>query len=360
MTRYKPSALEWLTVVIMFPIILLTTGYQMFGIKYFTDPKVFSITTGTIFSVALVMWYVQRNMIVIISKDYAQLGQMWMRLWVLLLLDILMIICTMVFIFDGFDTLSILGYQLNREKFWLCTVVGIIVTLTGTTLCETEYTFKKWKESLAARELAELQYLQQEFENLIGQINPHFLFNNLNALSSLIGTDPKKAEYFLDELSKVYRYLMRNNEEGISSLSSELRFIYSYVELLKIRYNESVYLFDNTGKSYENYLLPSLSLQLLVENAVKHNIAKKDRPLNITISVDEAQRLVVENNLQRKSAIATSNKVGLQNISIKYKMLNQPGIIVDQDEHFFRVKLALLKNVSFDGETAISDNLFAS
>jgi len=357
MTIYKPTALEWLTLMFMFPIILFTTGYQLFGSRFFTEIKVFAYASSLILLISLLMWYICFNIIFIISGLYPFVRHMWVRLLLLIVLDILIVTGNMALVFYGFDRFHVLGYQLNHESFIFSTAIGFVVTVIGITLCETEYTFKKWKESLAVKELAELQYLQQEFENLIRQINPHFLFNNLNALSSLIGTDPLKAEYFLDELSKVYRYLMRNNEEGISSLSSEMRFIYSYMELLKIRYNESVFLIDKTTRDFDDYLLPSLSLQLLVENAVKHNIVRKNQPLYIKISIDEQRRLVVENNLQKKSAAATSNQVGLSNIAVKYKMLNQPGVIVDQDHEFFRVKLPLFRTVSSDGRFPIIPDL---
>ena len=119
---------------------------------------------------------------------------------------------------------------------------------------------------MAEKELLQQLTLQNEFESLKSQVNPHFLFNCFNTLSSLISEDPGQAVKFLDELSKVYRYLLRSNEEGLTTLKSELQFIRSYFQLLKSRYGNAVEMDIEVDRKYENYLLPSLSLQLLVEN----------------------------------------------------------------------------------------------
>jgi hypothetical protein len=342
MVRYKPSFLEWLTLLVMFPIIITTAGYQLYGKRYFADLEVYAFSTLLIGSLSICFWYLYFSLIQHLGGYFTTLSDIWKRVVSLIMLDIVVVKVNMAVVFYGFDAFGIFGYQFNQDHFVFCSIIGIIVTVIGITLCETEYIFKKWKESLALKEIAEMRYHEQEFENLIRQINPHFLFNNLNALSSLITTDPEKAEYFLDELSKVYRYLMRNNEEALSTLGREMQFIQSYMALLNIRYNEAVVLQVSGIGPFVDRLVPSLSLQLLVENAVKHNMARRSQPLVISITVDGQQRLVVENNVQRKPGSVSSNKVGLSNISIKYKLLNQPGLVIENDEHFFRVRLPLL------------------
>ena len=141
---------------------------------------------------------------------------------------------------------------------------------------------------------------EQEFENLKSQVNPHFLFNCFNTLSSLIQEDKKEAEKFLDELSKVYRYLLTNNEDGVSTVEKEVKFLESYYRLLKTRYGDGLHINIEIDKRYYPYLLPSLSLQLLVENAVKHNVVSRQKPLTIEVFTAAGNKLVVNNNLQRK------------------------------------------------------------
>jgi LytS/YehU family sensor histidine kinase len=167
-------------------------------------------------------------------------------------------------------------------------------------------------------------------------------------LSSLISEDKDRAEAFLDELSKVYRYLLRNNEDGMSSLSNELKFIESYFQLLKTRHGDSVNLQIEVDRQYNTYLLPSLSLQMLVENAVKHNALSKTKPLFIEIFTTVGNKLVVNNNLQRRTMKAPGNRIGLENIKAKYELLNQSGFQVIEDEKNFTVVLPLIWSNSME------------
>jgi two-component system, LytTR family, sensor kinase len=218
----------------------------------------------------------------------------------------------------------------------------------ATSMWESVYTIKQWKNSLTEKEQLQQLTIQQEFETLKSQVNPHFLFNCFNTLSSLIVEDRKQAEVFLNELSKVYRYLLRNNEDGLSSLQTEIRFIESYYRLLKTRHGEAVQLSIETDKKYDHYLLPSLTLQLLVENAVKHNVLSKNKPLVIDIFTTAGNKLVVSNNLQLRTLKVPSNKIGLDNIKAKYELLNQPGFQVLKDKKTFSVVLPLIWNKAAD------------
>ena len=146
------------------------------------------------------------------------------------------------------------------------------------------------------------------------------------------------------ELCKVYRYLLRNNEDGLSTVGNEIKFIESYFRLLQTRHGEAVQINMEIDKRYEPYLLPSLSLQLLVENVVKHNVLSKNKPLEIDIFTTAGNKLVVNNNLQRRTIKAPSNKVGLDNIRAKYNLLKQTGFQVMEDDKNFTVVLPLIWN----------------
>jgi len=222
--------------------------------------------------------------------------------------------------------------------------------MIATTMWEADFTLKQWKESLTEKGKFEQLTLQQEFDTLKSQVNPHFLFNCFNTLSSLISEDKKQAEAFLNELSKVYRYLLRNNEDGLSTLQTELRFIESYYQLLKTRHGEAVQIKIETDKRYDEYLLPSLSLQMLVENAVKHNVLSKNIPLTIDIFTTAGNKLIVSNNLQVRSVKGPSNRIGLDNIRAKYDLLNQPGFQVLHARKSFSVVLPLMRNKVTESE----------
>jgi hypothetical protein len=206
---------------------------------------------------------------------------------------------------------------------------------------------QRYREHLEA-DLA-LQRMQQEktevqMRVLQSQINPHFLFNGLNTLSSLIEESPRQAGDFVNELSKVYRYLLRSNDAELTTLTIELSFIQSYFHLLRTRYGERIHLDVTVDDDYNEAMIPPLTLQLLVENAVKHNVILPKQPLIIRIRTNRQKQLIVENTLQRKTIRVESNGVGLSNIAYKYNLLNQPAPIIEENDGWFQVTLPLLLN----------------
>jgi LytS/YehU family sensor histidine kinase len=247
-------------------------------------------------------------------------------------------------IFLLYHALGIEGYQLNYVDLKRGLLVGFCVNLIFETLYQADYVLEKYKESVEEKELLQQLSMEQEFDTLKSQVNPHFLFNCFNTLSSLISEDKQKAEVFLSELSKVYRYLLRNNQDGLSTVANEIKFIQSYYQLLQTRHGEAVQINMEIDKRYESYLLPSLTLQLLVENVVKHNVVSRNKPLEIDIFTTAGNKLVINNNLQRRTIKAPSNKVGLDNIKSKYNLLKQPGFQVMEDEKNFTVVLPLIWN----------------
>ena len=192
-----------------------------------------------------------------------------------------------------------------------------------------------------------MQRLEQEktevhIRALQAQVNPHFLFNSLNSLSALIDDDAQQAGIFLDELSSVYRYLLRANDQSLTPLGDELAFIRSYCHLLQTRHGEALHVVWQVEPSLLKRQLPPLTLQLLVENAVKHNVILANRPLTISITTTDRGQLQVRNNVQRKSMRVASNGIGLANIWSKYQILNQPVPILCEDDQHFVVTLPLI------------------
>lgn len=186
--------------------------------------------------------------------------------------------------------------------------------------------------------LFQLNFLQE-------QLNPHFLFNSLNVLKS--GTKDQWAKNFTVELSSVYRYLLKyNKDEYLVALKPELDFIRSYIHILKERFEDGLFVDINVSESFYEYKIPPLSLQLLIENAVKHNILSLRNPLRIAI-FDEAEYLVVRNNIQRKKGISISANghtgIGLQNLRARYEIIAGADIIVEEHAATFTVKIPLIK-----------------
>ena len=197
----------------------------------------------------------------------------------------------------------------------------------------------------ASQTMQSLQHevAEMQMRALQAQLSPHFLFNSLNSLSALIADEPTKAERFVDELSSVYRYLLQASDRELTSLCMEMKFINSYYHLLKTRYGQGIRLEIAIDNAYQECLLPPLTLQLLIENAVKHNIVSPTNPLTIKIFTDSQNLLVVRNNLQRKGLNRfSSTKKGLQNINMKYRLLNQPTIDIYESDEAFDVIVPLI------------------
>lgn len=190
--------------------------------------------------------------------------------------------------------------------------------------------------------------LQSQFDSLKGQVNPHFLFNSLNTLSSLISKDPIRAESFVVELSSVYRYLLKSNEGELTTLKNEISFIHSFLHLLKTRFGNGLEEDIRIDPKYLQYQLPPLTLQMLVENAVKHNIIATARPLKLCIHTTDEGKLVVSNNLQKKTQQVPSAKVGLANIISRYKLLKHPEVEVKETETDFIVSVPLIKSTAYE------------
>jgi two-component system LytT family sensor kinase len=201
-------------------------------------------------------------------------------------------------------------------------------------------------QSEKEKEQLKIANLQSQLEALKQQVNPHFLFNSLNSLGALIEENPKQAGQFLEELSSVYRYLLRSNEQDLISLTTELDFIRSYFHLLKTRHGDGLELHLRVDEHYHHYQLPPLTLQLLVENAVKHNIILPEQPLVIEITTTAEGNVRVINNLQRKPSRVISNGVGISNILSKYQMLSQPSPTVHEHNGHFLVILPLIKQTA--------------
>lgn len=207
---------------------------------------------------------------------------------------------------------------------------------------ETRYHFARLRFMEMEKDRLEKEKLKSELHRLKEMVNPHFLFNTLNSLSALISENPRQAEIFLDELTRVYRYLLRNNEVEITTLSNELQFMRSYFHLLKTRYGDGIHFVTDVNLQPDEWLLPPLTLQLLVENAVKHNRLMKDQPLTIHIFTTQNNELVVSNNIQKKDTVVESTRIGLENINAKYRLMQRPGIVVDHSADTFSVTIPLI------------------
>ena len=228
------------------------------------------------------------------------------------------------------------------ERLPWCLLLGMMLNVVLVCINEGVYAFEQWESKLQETKELKKANLQSQFESLQQQINPHFLFNSLNSLSSLIEEDPEQARKFVDELGSVYRYLLRSNESELTTLAGELRFANSYFHLLRTRYGEAIRMEQAIDPAFEEYLLPPLTLQLLLENVVKHNVILPEQPVLVHLETRHDGRLLIRNNVQRRPVRAPSGQVGLANIAKKYSLLGEGEIEVSDDDQYFTVSLPLL------------------
>lgn len=238
------------------------------------------------------------------------------------------------------------------ENHWaserLSNYVFAVVMTFITLLCfYAFYIYKAYSDSKVKEQKIIAGTASAQFESLKNQIDPHFLFNSLNVLSSLIEENPENAQRFTTSLSKIYRYVLEQKDKELVSVSEELAFAKTYMNLLKMRFENSITYdipvdFDNP----EAKVVP-LSLQLLLENTIKHNIVSEKKPLHIKIYIQD-NYLIVENNLQKKEVLQDRRGVGLQNIVNRYGLISERKMLIEENTSFFKVKIPILtKQISF-------------
>ncbi|MEO7120872.1 MAG: histidine kinase [Ginsengibacter sp.] len=185
---------------------------------------------------------------------------------------------------------------------------------------------------------------QAELEAIKSQVNPHFLFNNMNVLASLVMKESPEANKFIEEFSKVYRHVLNSQQHELITLKEELEFITPYIFLLQKRFPESVFVNIDVAPVYLSYLIIPVAVQMLVENAIKHNITSRQKPLHIYLSVTGKKNLTVSNNLQLKPVTTESSHIGLQNIAKRYELIAGKKIDIEKTSDNFSVSLPLIQS----------------
>lgn len=203
---------------------------------------------------------------------------------------------------------------------------------------------EEWKKS-TRKEVVEQKLIAKsanaQFESLKNQLDPHFLFNSLNVLSSLIDENPHQAQHFTAAMSKIYRYVLEQKDKELVTVDEELEFARTYCDLLKTRFEDSVNFEFNVSENDRKFFVVPLSLQLLLENCIKHNFASAHKPLNIKIYSQEGF-LFIENNLQAREQMKESAGIGLANIVQRYSLLTRENVFIEKSTDFFRVKIPIL------------------
>lgn len=345
--------------VLLMPWFVPMISYLLIGEHYLQDWYTFSGATAFILLLSTLAFVTHDWAADAIARRYPELRQTVLRAG----------LTTLAFIglsasFLTVYTWFIIHYKPFSSRLTYDTVPAVfgfdliaILLLVG--IYETSYSLSRWQQHQVNKEKLKKENLKGKLQGLKSQVNPHFLFNSLNSLSSLIADEPQRAEQFVDQMARVYRYMLQSNRpagdepttddgDELTTLDAELTFIDSYYHLLKTRHGAGLHLDVQVPEPCRQYRLPPLTLQLLVENAVKHNVILSSRPLYINILITADGHLQVCNNLQKKTTRhelnrVESTQVGLANIRAKYQLLAQTEPVIEPGPDYFKVTLPLLQ-----------------
>ncbi|MDF2188406.1 histidine kinase [Paraflavitalea sp. CAU 1676] len=305
----------------------------MLGTRYFTDYRILLTATplaAADFSIGFVLCCIIG---VWLRRQYKQEEGISHRMLVMIALFMVMTVIFLFMLFKVYEQIALYQYHFDLTDFvWACIGTGIFVIFI-TFVLEGIARYEIWKLKMEENEQLSRASTQNRLQSLKSQVNPHFLFNSLNSLSSLIDEDEDKAEKFLDEMSKVYRYMLRNEEGEMVTLSAELRFINSYYYLLKTRYGDGLQIVVDAGNEQLHQWLPPLTLQTIVENAFTQNVMTRQHPLRIDITTTN-NTVIVRNNVQPKLRTNEHDtETGIDNLVTRYQLLHQAQIdITDNDQ----------------------------
>lgn len=316
----------------------------IFGKRYFTDWRVFTLASLVAFLFLCVSFVLYGGVAVAFRNRFPKDDQFMKRTLIIIGLFIIMTGLLILLLFSIYESIGPLNFTFREGSFIGAYSATVVLNIFLTILHEAVGKFASYKATLVETEQLKKEYMQSQLLGLKSQVNPHFLFNGLNSLSSLISEDPEKAERFLDEMSKVYRYLLRNDEEQLVDLETELRFIASYYYLLSVRYGDGIVLTTDIDDEQRELMIPPLTLQMLFENAFNLNTISKENPLRISIRSVESGWLEIKNNIQAKlGSDIQANKEGLDNIINKFRLLCQQTVTIEESAAHRVIRLPLIK-----------------
>ena len=293
------------------------------------------------FIALIIVAIIIKSIELLLEKHYPYERNIYVRLPIQVIISVVVLLIIRHYIF-GFVS-HFISVPVSRELYIAGTIVNIISIAALIFSMFGFHFFHKWQETELKKEKLEKEKATVQYDNLKNQLNPHFLFNSLTSLNSLIFENPTLASEFLQQLSKVYRYVLENKEKTLVSLRTEIKFVSHYIHLLKARYAEGLIVDINIEDVVADKQILPVTLQILIENAIKHNSTASGNPLHIQIYTQQGY-LVVKNKLQVKKVIENSNKQGLENLKNLYTYLIKKEIQIQQDSGSFAVMIPLIES----------------
>jgi sensor histidine kinase YesM len=288
-----------------------------------------------------VSWQLCRPVLVWSRIEYKGINLFLKRFFIAYAVYFLIVLGVFVIFFLTFDLINFHGFNVPYSILIKYQLISMFNVPFISVLYEARLFFSEWKKTLIIREELKRETLQGQLDSVKGQINPEFLFSNLDTVTTLIRNHNKNTSKFVDELSSVYRYVLQGTEKQLTELCDELKFVSTYEYLLKEKYGDAVQFDINIPDSYHSCRIPTLTMQLLIENALKDNVITPEKPLWMKFFSEENQSLVVINNLLSVRSKWT-DKDALDTIKERYEMLGAEGIKIEKTWTECKVTLPLL------------------
>ena len=332
-----------LLILVMIPVSSFIIPFVFFGLRFHKPPFFTAAIYFTTFIITTAIWMGNRFIMIWARTRYPQFEQVTKRL----------VVQSAVMLGYTLLATNFLGYLLHdlcnmqhmdyTEHVLNSNNAAIFSSLALVATYESIYFKNELKQSIEEKEMLKRESLQAQLNALKTQVNPHFLFNNLNTLMAVIPENPKQAVDFVQQMSKLYRHILEVKDERAIPLKDELDVLRAYAFLLETRFGNNVHIkIDVPEEKLEKSIVP-LSLQLLMENAIKHNIVSSEKPLRIEVYAANG-KLVVSNNLQKKNQVFESTGIGLDNIRNRYKLLSDKIVEVTESTTNFTVSIPLIEN----------------
>jgi hypothetical protein len=326
------------------PLVAFLSVFFFYTERWMDDGFSFGFCYAVAIITTYVFWQLNRYILLECRQRMPRFEQTAQRISIQVFMAVLFSGSLSVLVSFIYDKTEFWGRAFRWQDYVYNAITALSFVVALIVVYEAVFYFVRWRQSTREAEKLKEANLQSQLESLKNQVSPHFLFNSLNTLSSLIEENPKEAVRFVNQLSRVYRYLLQSNEKKLTTLKEELDFLQAYFFLLKTRFGAGVDLHVDIPAEKMQTLIPPLTLQILVENAVKHNVVSVNRPLQISLVVNEEGKIVIRNNLQKKTLNVISSGMGLANISAKYKLMNKPGLLVNELPEEFEVQLPIIPN----------------
>jgi two-component system LytT family sensor kinase len=345
--RTHRNALFAITTVIA--VLLPIAGHLLWGPTYFSSGRIFLLGSLLNLSVCMCALFINRWFHGKVARFYPEPNQSVQRVLSWFGLYATVNLCAFALAVALYDQMAVFGYVFKINPALWGGVGMTAGSLMAAGLTEMVFAFSQWKIDQQELFQMEQKQLQTELDIVKQQVNPHFLFNCLNSLSVLISEVPATAEKFVDEMSKVYRYLLNvygpNKEISSVTLETELRFIRSYMYLLETRYDNGIIFNISVEDTHLGLHLPPLALQVLLDNAIRYNVVSADQPLRISVKTTLSGDLEVKNSLNKRIVRMQFNDNGLSSLIARYKvMFNEDSAIgIKEDPYYFTITLPLIR-----------------